>query len=107
MAMAAVIESRTAKAPTRSKASRIAAVDILSDLGKAEAIWRSLEDTRQFATPYQRFDFLSASQRQVGEREAQLDARQHAREGRGDGQLNHQDHQVLLEHVRSWALASL
>jgi len=69
MAMAAVIESRTAKAPTRSKASRIAAVDILSDLGKAEAIWRSLEDTRQFATPYQRFDFLSAWQRQVGERE--------------------------------------
>ena len=32
-------------------------------------------------------------------------ARQHARERRRDGQLHHQDHQVLLEHVRSWALA--
>ena len=32
-------------------------------------------------------------------------ARQHARERGGDGQLHHQDHQVLLEHARSWALA--
>jgi CelD/BcsL family acetyltransferase involved in cellulose biosynthesis len=69
MAMAAVIESRTAQAPARSKASRIAAVDILSDLGQAEAIWRSLEGPSQFSTPYQRFDFLSAWQRQVGARE--------------------------------------
>src|SRR5580704_14197257 len=69
MAMAAAIESRTAQAPARSKASRIAAVDILSDLGQAEAIWRGLEDSRQFSTPYQRFDFLSAWQRQVGERQ--------------------------------------
>jgi CelD/BcsL family acetyltransferase involved in cellulose biosynthesis len=69
MAMAAAIESRTAEAPARSKASRIAAVDIVRDLGQAEAIWRSLEDASQFSTPYQRFDFLSAWQRQVGVRE--------------------------------------
>jgi CelD/BcsL family acetyltransferase involved in cellulose biosynthesis len=49
------------------KASRIAGVDVLGDLVHAEAIWRGLED--QFSTPYQRFDFLSAWQRQAGERE--------------------------------------
>jgi CelD/BcsL family acetyltransferase involved in cellulose biosynthesis len=69
MTMAAVIESRTAEAQTRSKASRIAGVDILHDLSRAETIWRGLEDPRQFSTPYQRFDFLSPWQRQVGERE--------------------------------------
>lgn len=67
MTMAAAIESRTA--PTKSQMSRIAGVDILSDLGQAETIWRGLEDIRQFSTPYQRFDFLSAWQRQVGVRE--------------------------------------
>jgi CelD/BcsL family acetyltransferase involved in cellulose biosynthesis len=69
MTMAAVIESRTAEAPTRSKPNRIADIDILRDLGEAEAIWRGLEGQRHFSTPYQRFDFLSAWQRQVGERE--------------------------------------
>ena len=69
MAMAAVIESRTAEAPARPKASRIAAVDIVHDLGAAEPIWRSLEAPQQFSTPYQRFDFLGAWQRQVGARE--------------------------------------
>ena len=49
--------------------SRIAGVDILGDLGHAETIWRGLEDIKQFSTPYQRFDFLSAWQRQVGARE--------------------------------------
>ena len=67
MTMAAAIESRTAEAATRLKASRIAGVDVLGDLVHAEAIWRGLED--QFSTPYQRFDFLSAWQRQAGERE--------------------------------------
>ncbi|MDP1882392.1 MAG: GNAT family N-acetyltransferase [Bradyrhizobium sp.] len=67
MTMAAAIESRTA--PTRSQMSRIASVDILSDLSQAETIWRGLEDVKQFSTPYQRFDFLSAWQRQVGARE--------------------------------------
>jgi CelD/BcsL family acetyltransferase involved in cellulose biosynthesis len=69
MTMAAAIESRTAGAPTWSKTSRIFSVDILSDLGEAETIWRGLEDQGHLFTPYQRFDFLSAWQRQVGERE--------------------------------------
>lgn len=70
MTMAAAIEGRTAETPAWSKASRIASVDILHDLVQAEAIWRSLEDQRQFSTPYQRFDFLGAWQRQVGQRES-------------------------------------
>ena len=69
MTMAAAIEGRTAETPAWSKASRIASVDILHDLVQAEAIWRSLEDPRQFSTPYQRFEFLGAWQRQVGVRE--------------------------------------
>ena len=72
MTMAAVIESRTAEAPAWSRASRIAGVDILSDLSQAETIWRALESQQQFSTPYQRFDFLSSWQRQVGEREGLL-----------------------------------
>ena len=69
MTMAAAIESRTAQAPAWSNASRIASVDILGDLDQAEAIWRGLEHHQQFSTPFQRFDFLSHWQRQVGERE--------------------------------------
>jgi CelD/BcsL family acetyltransferase involved in cellulose biosynthesis len=69
MTMAAAIESRTAQAPAWSKPSRIAGVEILHDLNHAETIWRALEDRQQFSTPYQRFDFLSAWQRQVGARE--------------------------------------
>jgi CelD/BcsL family acetyltransferase involved in cellulose biosynthesis len=72
MTLAAVIESRTAEAPAWSRASRIAGVDILSDLSQAETIWRGLESQQQFSTPYQRFDFLSPWQRQVGERESLL-----------------------------------
>jgi CelD/BcsL family acetyltransferase involved in cellulose biosynthesis len=68
MTMAAAIESRTA-APAWSKASRIASVDILGDLGQAETVWRRLEDQQHFSTPYQRFDFLGPWQRLVGERE--------------------------------------
>jgi CelD/BcsL family acetyltransferase involved in cellulose biosynthesis len=70
MTMAAAIESRTAGGQTWSKTSRIFSVDILSDLGEAETIWRGLETEGQLSTPYQRFDFLCAWQRQVGEREA-------------------------------------
>ena len=69
MTMAAAIESRTAEAPSRAQPSRIAGVDILGDLGQAEAIWRGLENPQHLFTPYQRFDFLQAWQRQVGERE--------------------------------------
>jgi len=67
MTMAAAIESRTAGAKTWSTASRIASVDIIDDLGQAEAIWRGLET--QLSTPYQRFDFLARWQRLVGERD--------------------------------------
>ena len=72
MTMAAAMESRTAKAPPWSKASRVAAIDILSDLGQAETIWRRLEGQQHFSTPYQRFDFLSSWQREVGQREGFL-----------------------------------
>jgi CelD/BcsL family acetyltransferase involved in cellulose biosynthesis len=69
MTMAAAIEGRTAQTPAWSKPSRIAAVDIFADLGQAEPIWRELEERQQSHTPYQRFDFLTAWQRQVGERD--------------------------------------
>ena len=69
MTMAAAIESRTAGAPARSKASRIARVDILTDLAHAEPAWRALEDQTQFSTPYQRFDLLGQWQSLVGVRE--------------------------------------
>lgn len=52
-----------------SSPSRIALVDVVHDLGAAEAIWRTLEHPTQFSTPYQRFDLLACWQRQVGERE--------------------------------------
>src|SRR5271170_3073871 len=69
MTMAAAIESRTAETSAWSKASRIAGLDILADLGQADAIWRGLQDQKQFSTPFQRFDFLQPWQRQVGEPE--------------------------------------
>jgi CelD/BcsL family acetyltransferase involved in cellulose biosynthesis len=72
MNIAAAIESRTAEARAWTKASRIASVDILHDLAQAEAIWRGFENQQQFYTPYQRFDFLSSWQRQVGERDSLL-----------------------------------
>src|SRR5450759_2871211 len=52
MTMAAAIENRTAEAKAWSRASRIASVDIVGDLGEAETIWRGLEDQQQFSTPY-------------------------------------------------------
>ena len=69
MTMAAAIEDRTADANARSKASRIASVEIDHDLAAAEAVWRSLEGAHATFTPYQRFDFLKSWQRHVGERE--------------------------------------
>src|SRR5450432_978497 len=69
MTMAAAIESRTAEAKAWSRSSRIAAVDIVHDLGEAETVWRGLEAQQQFCTPYQRFDFLGPWQRQVGARD--------------------------------------
>jgi CelD/BcsL family acetyltransferase involved in cellulose biosynthesis len=67
MTMAAAIENRTAE--TWSKPGRIASIDILHDLAGAEAIWRGLENARQSCTPFQRFDFVQAWQRNVGTHE--------------------------------------
>src|SRR5688500_7455892 len=72
MTMAAAIESRTAEAPAWSKASRIADVEVIGDLGQAETVWRGLEHQQHFSTPYQRFDFLNPWQRQVGARQGLL-----------------------------------
>jgi CelD/BcsL family acetyltransferase involved in cellulose biosynthesis len=69
MTMAAAIESRTADAPAWPKTSRIASIDFLDDLGRAETIWRSLENQQHLSTPFQRFDFLLPWQQKVGERE--------------------------------------
>lgn len=67
MTIAAAIESRTAETPARSKVSRVTRVDVVRNLSDAEPVWRELES--QLATPYQRFDLLSAWQREVGARE--------------------------------------
>jgi CelD/BcsL family acetyltransferase involved in cellulose biosynthesis len=69
MTMAAAIERRTADAPARSTSRRIARVEAMSDLATAEPIWRAFETRQQFLTSYQRFDFLSAWQHEVGHRE--------------------------------------
>ncbi|MCK1742548.1 GNAT family N-acetyltransferase [Bradyrhizobium sp. 139] len=69
MTMAAAMQSRTAELPARSKASRIAHVDIVTDLGAAEAVWRAFEEPGHLFTPYQRFDLLSPWQRLVGNSE--------------------------------------
>ena len=66
--MAAVIETR-AGTQARPETSRIASVELVGDMREAEAVWRGLEQSNQFCTPYQRFDFLEAWQRQVGTRE--------------------------------------
>ena len=69
MTVAAAIESRTAEAPARSKANRIARVEVITDLGEAEPVWRAIEAGTDVFTPYQRYDFLATWQRQVGERQ--------------------------------------
>lgn len=69
MTMAAAIQGRTAESPAQSKASRIAHIDIVSDLAEAEPVWRALEEPGHLSTPYQRFDLLASWQRSVGERE--------------------------------------
>jgi len=65
MTMAAAMQSRTAEAPARSKASRIAHVEIVRELGEAEAVWRTFEEPGHLFTPYQRFDLLGPWQQQV------------------------------------------
>jgi CelD/BcsL family acetyltransferase involved in cellulose biosynthesis len=67
MTMAVTIERRTAEAPARSNAARIASIDVITDLAAAEPVWRDLDRGTDTCTPYQRFDFLAVWQRQVGE----------------------------------------
>lgn len=67
--MAAAFDGRTAQAGHRSTVSRIATVDVVCRLDQAEPVWRELESRHASHTPYQRFDFLAAWQRNVGERE--------------------------------------
>ena len=69
MTTAAAIEGRKAGAPAWSKSSRVAAVDIFSDIDAAASIWRSLENQHHLLTPYQRFDFLRPWQTLVGANE--------------------------------------
>jgi CelD/BcsL family acetyltransferase involved in cellulose biosynthesis len=69
MTMAAAIERRTAGAPARSRASRIACVEIVTEFAQAEPVWRALENPDHFSTPYQRYDLLGQWQLQVGVRE--------------------------------------
>ena len=71
MTMAAAMES-PAGTQAWPEASRIVGVEIVSDIGEAETVWRGLEQPDQLSTPYQRFDFLRAWQRQVGTREGLL-----------------------------------
>lgn len=65
--MAAALERPTANTATTAAANRIARVDVLHDIGEAEAIWRALETSDQLSTPYQCFDFQSAWQRHIGD----------------------------------------
>jgi CelD/BcsL family acetyltransferase involved in cellulose biosynthesis len=69
MTMAAAIEGRKAGASAWSQSSRIAAIELFTDIDPAEAVWRSLESQHQLSTPYQRFDFLRPWQTMVGVRE--------------------------------------
>ena len=64
--MAAAIENRTADNAWSKATASPASISFRPHA--AEAIWRSLEGA-QFSTPYQRFDFLAAWHRQVGERD--------------------------------------
>src|SRR5882757_9573493 len=67
MTMAAAIENPTADVKTWS--GRIAGIELVRDLAGAEGIWRGLENARQSCTPFQRFDFVAAWQRNVGTHE--------------------------------------
>ena len=65
MTMAAAMQSRSGT-QARPQASRIARVEVYSDLRMAEPEWRGFEQSGAFGTPYQRFDLLDAWLRHVG-----------------------------------------
>jgi CelD/BcsL family acetyltransferase involved in cellulose biosynthesis len=71
--MAVVSEGRSGDcAASSSQRVRIARVEILHGIEAAEPIWRALEQSGQFFTPYQRFDFLDAWQSHVGAAEQRV-----------------------------------
>jgi CelD/BcsL family acetyltransferase involved in cellulose biosynthesis len=51
-----------------TRTSKVVAVRVFRDMGEAEPYWRRLESVNALASPYQRFDLLSAWQRHVGAR---------------------------------------
>jgi len=57
----------TASARPR-RTDKVARVDVFEDMMSPEPFWRHLESGRSLATPYQRFDLLSAWQYHVGAR---------------------------------------
>ncbi len=70
MPLAAVMENDARQGETVAHATRVAQVDIIHRLADAETIWRGMENAGHLFTPFQRFDFLSAWQIHVGQREA-------------------------------------
>jgi CelD/BcsL family acetyltransferase involved in cellulose biosynthesis len=60
-------QEQTVPASPRS-AEKVVRVDVFEDMMSAEPFWRRLESGRSLATPYQRFDLLSAWQYHVGAR---------------------------------------
>jgi CelD/BcsL family acetyltransferase involved in cellulose biosynthesis len=68
-----VVRAETEGPGARAEAARsIARIEIHHELEPVQAIWRELESPREFSTPYQRFDFLSAWQRHLGARQNDL-----------------------------------
>jgi CelD/BcsL family acetyltransferase involved in cellulose biosynthesis len=51
----------------KAQAGPLARIETFDDLAKAEPFWRHLERDHPIATPYQRYDFLVAWQRHVGQ----------------------------------------
>ncbi|MGX7743676.1 GNAT family N-acetyltransferase [Rhodopseudomonas parapalustris] len=66
--MAVLTEARTADHAAAMQ-SRIARVEVFRNLASAEPVWRSLEQSGGYFSPYQRFDLLSAWQSHVGSAE--------------------------------------
>jgi len=55
--------------PTDATSQLIAGVEVFDQLAAAEAIWRGMETPDHHYTPFQGFDFVSAWQAHVGQRE--------------------------------------
>ena len=67
--MDTVMQRPATRSTTARPSSRIAHIEILRDIDAAEPVWRRLEQADTLSTPYQRFDFLAAWQRNVGRAE--------------------------------------